>query len=76
MPDEQIAALLEHGEQEGCLNLSEFSEFAQAHELDEEQLTNLYEELEARQIDLTDEPGFGWRIDRPAIDWYLKQKWS
>ncbi|HEY3078545.1 MAG TPA: enolase C-terminal domain-like protein [Chloroflexota bacterium] len=28
------------------------------------------------QIDLTDEPGFGWRIDRAAIDWYLKQKWS
>ena len=28
------------------------------------------------QIDLTDEPGFGWRIDRAAIDWYLKQTWS
>src|SRR3954447_4550218 len=55
MPDEQIAALLEHGEEQGCLNLSEFSEFVQAHELDEEQLTGLYEELEARRIDLTDD---------------------
>src|SRR3954466_7045672 len=55
MPDEQIAALLEHGEEQGCLNLSEFSEFVQAHELDEEQLSQLYEELEARHIDLTDD---------------------
>src|SRR5213596_1600274 len=55
MPDEQIAALLEHGEEQGCLNLSEFSEFVQEQELDEEQLTHLYEELEARHIDLTDD---------------------
>ena len=55
MPDEQIAALLEHGEEQGCLNLSEFSEFVQEHELDEEQLGHLYEELEARHIELTDD---------------------
>jgi RNA polymerase primary sigma factor len=55
MPDEQIHALLEHGEEHGCLNLSEFSEFVQEHELDEEQLGRLYEELEARHIDLTDD---------------------
>src|SRR3954447_24895619 len=55
MPDEQIAALLEHGEEQGCLNLSEFSEFVQTNELDEEQLSQLYEELDARHIDLTDD---------------------
>src|SRR6266702_3809351 len=55
MPDEQIAALLEHGEEQGCLNLSEFSEFVQEHELDEEQLSHLCEELEARHIDLADD---------------------
>jgi RNA polymerase primary sigma factor len=55
MPDEQIAALLEHGEEHGCLNLSEFSEFVQEHELDEEQLGHLYEELDARHIDLADD---------------------
>src|SRR5438093_2212978 len=55
MPDEQIAALLEHGEEQGCLNLSEFSEFVQEHELDEEQLSHLYEELEARHIELADD---------------------
>jgi RNA polymerase primary sigma factor len=55
MPDEQIRALLEHGEDQGCLNLSEFSEFVQEHELDEGQLAHLYEELEVRHIELTDD---------------------
>jgi RNA polymerase primary sigma factor len=55
MPDEQIQALLEHGEEHGCLNLSEFSEFVQEHELDEDRLGRLYEELEARHIELTDD---------------------
>jgi len=55
MADEEIRTLLEKGEEQGCLNLSQFSEFVQEHELDEEHLTHLYEELDARQIDLTDD---------------------
>src|SRR6266480_4960965 len=55
MADEQIRALLEKGEEQGCLNLSQFGEFVQEHELDEEQLTHLYEEVDARHIDLTDD---------------------
>src|SRR5207248_1735161 len=50
-----IRALLEHGEEHGCLNLSQFSEFVQEHELDEGQLAHLYEELEARHIELADD---------------------
>src|SRR5437764_1114265 len=57
MADEQIRALLEKGEEQGCLNLSQFGEFVQEHELDEEQLTHLYDELDARHIDLTDDCG-------------------
>jgi RNA polymerase primary sigma factor len=57
MPQEQIQALLERGEEQGCLNLSQFSEFVQEHELDDEQLAHLYEELDARKIDLTDDCG-------------------
>src|ERR687888_561682 len=57
MPEEQIRAMLDRGEEEGCLNLSEFSEFVQGHELDDDQLTALYEELDARGIDLTDDCG-------------------
>jgi RNA polymerase primary sigma factor len=55
MADEEIRALLEKGEEQGCLNLSQFGEFVQEHELDDEQLTRLYEELDARHIDLTDD---------------------
>jgi RNA polymerase primary sigma factor len=57
MPEQKIQALLAQGEELGCLNLSEFSEFVQEHELDDEQLTQLYEELETRGIDLTDDCG-------------------
>ena len=55
MAELQIQALLEQGEEQGCLNLSQFGEFVQEHELDEEQLAHLYEELDARNIDLTDD---------------------
>src|SRR5256714_4786119 len=55
MADEEIRTLLEKGEEQGCLTLSQFSEFVQEHELDDEQLTHLYEELDSRQIDLTDD---------------------
>jgi RNA polymerase primary sigma factor len=55
MPTDDIRALLERGEEQGCLNLSEFSEFVHEHELDERQLSHLHEELEERHIDLTDD---------------------
>src|SRR3954452_22288050 len=55
MPGEQIAALLEHGEEQGCLNLSEFSEFVQEHEVEEDKLRGLHEHLDARHIELTDD---------------------
>jgi RNA polymerase primary sigma factor len=57
MADPEIQALVERGEEQGCLNLSQFSEFVQERELDDEQLSTLYEELDARNIDLTDDCG-------------------
>ncbi len=55
MATDETRAILEKGEEQGCLNLSEFSEFVQEHELDEGQLSHLYEELEERHIDVTDD---------------------
>src|SRR4051812_4396967 len=55
MVDEQIQTLLERGEEEGCLNLSAFQELVQSMDLDEEQVEGLYEQLEERHIDLTDD---------------------
>src|SRR2546423_4827414 len=57
MADEEIRTLLEKGEEQGCLNLSQFSEFVQEHELDDEDIARLHEELDAREIELTDDCG-------------------
>src|SRR5438874_3049851 len=53
--DERIQALIEQGEELGCLNLSAVSEFLQEADLDEEQTTGFFEQLEERGIPLTDD---------------------
>src|ERR671933_152573 len=50
-----IAALLDRGEERGCIDLSEVDELAQALELEEEDLGGLYEQLHTRGIDLRDD---------------------
>jgi RNA polymerase primary sigma factor len=54
---EQLAPLLEAGEEAGCLNLSELSAALQDVELDDEELEALYAELEHRGISLSDDCG-------------------
>jgi len=53
--DERLQALLEQGEELGCLNLSAISEFLQEADLDEEQTTGFFEQLEEKNIALTDD---------------------
>ena len=53
--EERLQALLEQGEELGCLNLSAVSEFLQEADLDEEQVTGFFEQLEERGIALTDD---------------------
>jgi RNA polymerase primary sigma factor len=53
--DERLKALLEQGEEAGCLNLSLVSEFLQEADLDEDQTAGFFEQLEERKIDLTDD---------------------
>jgi RNA polymerase primary sigma factor len=53
--DERLQALLEQGEELGCLNLSAVSEFLLEAELDEEQTAGFFEQLEERGIPLTDD---------------------
>jgi RNA polymerase primary sigma factor len=52
-----IAALIDRGEQEGCIGLSEVDELVQALELDDVELGKLYEQLDARGIELRDDCG-------------------
>jgi RNA polymerase primary sigma factor len=52
-----IAALLEKGAGEGCVELSELNELVDELGLDEEQAQALHEELDSRGIDLRDDCG-------------------
>ena len=52
---EDVAALVEQGERDGCLNLSELETLLTAHELDDDVVDELHEELERRGIDVTDD---------------------
>jgi RNA polymerase primary sigma factor len=54
---EQIQMLIARGEEEGCVNLSELNELAAEHELENDEIARLYEELEERNIELSDDCG-------------------
>jgi RNA polymerase primary sigma factor len=54
---EQIDALIARGEHEGCVNLSQLNELVVEHELDEDEVARVYEQLEDRHIELTDDCG-------------------
>jgi RNA polymerase primary sigma factor len=53
----QIQTLIARAEEEGCINLSELNEFVAEHELDDEDIARLYEELDERGIELADDCG-------------------
>jgi RNA polymerase primary sigma factor len=63
-----IAALIDRGEERGCLDLSEVDELAQALELEEADLGNLYEQLQVRGIDLRDDCGREDAVAAPVDD--------
>jgi RNA polymerase primary sigma factor len=53
--ERRIEALLERGEESGCVNLSELAELAQELELTEDDAQALQERVEARGIDVSDD---------------------
>ena len=57
MSNDQLRTLMEQGEEMGCINMSAFNAVAQELELDGDELTGLYEQLEQRGIELTDDCG-------------------
>ena len=59
-----VAALVDRGVEQGCVDLSEIDELAQALELEEDSLTSLYEQLDARGIELRDDCG---RLDVEVV---------
>src|SRR6184192_798777 len=57
MSHDKLRALMQHGEEMGCINLSAFNEVVQELDLDDEEVTGLYEQIEKHGIDLTDDCG-------------------
>jgi RNA polymerase primary sigma factor len=54
---EQIEGLVARGEEEGCVNLSQLNELVAEHELDDDQVRALYDDLDERGIEVSDDCG-------------------
>ena len=63
-----VAALIDRGEEAGCLALSEIDELAQALEFEDNDLGALYEQLQLRGIDLRDDCGREDAVAAPVDD--------
>jgi len=55
MSHDLIAVLIEHGEEHGCIHMTELHELVQKLELEEEEVEALIERLESHSIELTDD---------------------
>ena len=54
---DRLTALIDQAEEQGCVNLSQFSELLQELDLDEDELARVYEQLDERGIELSDDCG-------------------
>jgi RNA polymerase primary sigma factor len=54
---EQLKALIDHGAEVGCVNLSAFTAIIQELELDDDEIANLYEKLDENGVEVTDDCG-------------------
>jgi RNA polymerase primary sigma factor len=55
MSQEQLKALMDHGGEVGCVNLSAFTALLQELDLDDEEVAGLYEKLDEHGIEVTDD---------------------
>src|SRR5215211_3389561 len=68
LTQEQISALIARGEEQGCVNLSQFNELVAEKGLGDDQISQLYEELDERAIDLTDDCGSATEDDSTYVN--------
>ena len=73
MYDEQVNALIEVGEREGCLEFSEVARVAEAAELDDEDVERLYEDLQKRGVEVTDDCGRAQTPDATYVNGNLAE---
>jgi RNA polymerase primary sigma factor len=55
MTPDPIDVLLEHGDEHGCIHMTELYEVVQRLDLDEDEVQDVYDRVEARGIDLNDD---------------------
>ena len=55
MAHDPIAVLVEHGEEHGCVHMTELYEIVGRLELEEEEIESLFERIEESGIELTDD---------------------
>jgi RNA polymerase primary sigma factor len=55
MAQDLITVLIEHGDEHGCVHMTELYEIVAKLELEEDEIENLLERLDSRGIDLTDD---------------------
>jgi RNA polymerase primary sigma factor len=55
MSHEQLKALMDHGGEVGCVNLSAFTAVLQELDLDDDEIASLYEKLDEKGIEVTDD---------------------
>src|SRR6266536_2854285 len=54
---DRLTALIDRAEEQGCVNLSQFNELIQELDLDDDELAQVYEQLDERGIELSDDCG-------------------
>jgi RNA polymerase primary sigma factor len=57
MSDDQLRVLLEQGEEQGCIEMSVLTDLVAELELDDEEVARLYEQVDERGIELSDDCG-------------------
>jgi len=57
MSADPISALLEHGSEAGCVEISRVNELAETLDLGDEQVARIYEQLEQRGVEIRDDCG-------------------
>src|SRR3954469_20437021 len=63
-----VAALLDRGEQHGCIEIAEVDELVTALELDDADVGRLYEQLDLRGVELRDDCGRAEEPPEPVDD--------
>jgi RNA polymerase primary sigma factor len=55
MAQDPLALLIEHGDEHGCVNMTELHDLVRRLDLEEEDVENLFERLESHGVDITDD---------------------